>query len=99
MQLIDRESYTMPKTNKQKERKVDNFDYLVRTDSDYYYPYANGMKTGSTTGALDCLVASATKKDQNLICVVFGVSFSNKSQRWNALGPAANFFECKTSGN
>lgn len=83
MKLIDREYYMLPETNKQNERKILNYDYLVRSDSDYYYPYANGMKTGSTTGAGDCLVASATKDKQNLVCVMFGVSPNKKSQRWS----------------
>ena len=91
MKMIDRESYTMPETNKQKERVEDNYDLLVRSDSEYYYQYATGIKTGSTTGAGDCLVASATKDGQNLICVVFGVSENNKPERWNTVKSLFDF--------
>jgi D-alanyl-D-alanine carboxypeptidase (penicillin-binding protein 5/6) len=34
------------------------------------YPYANGVKTGTTTAAGKCLVASATKEGRQLLVVV-----------------------------
>ncbi|MHB8075910.1 D-alanyl-D-alanine carboxypeptidase family protein [Desulfosporosinus fructosivorans] len=34
------------------------------------YPYANGVKTGTTTAAGKCLVASATKDERQLLAVV-----------------------------
>jgi D-alanyl-D-alanine carboxypeptidase (penicillin-binding protein 5/6) len=34
------------------------------------YPYANGVKTGTTTAAGKCLVASATKEGRQLVAVV-----------------------------
>ncbi len=39
---------------------------------DYYYQYANGIKTGFTTPAGHCLASSATKKDTTYYCVVMG---------------------------
>lgn len=38
----------------------------------YYYEYATGIKTGFTSQAGNCLVASASKNDVDLIVVVFG---------------------------
>ena len=38
----------------------------------YYYPYATGIKTGSTPEAGYCLAASATRENRNLISVVMG---------------------------
>lgn len=83
MNLISNESHKMPKTNKQNSRVIENFDLLIRTDKSEYYQYANGMKTGSTRGAGGCLVASATKDGQDLVCVVFGDNSYNKQDRWS----------------
>ena len=44
-----------------------------------YYEYANGMKTGNTNAAGQCIVASAQKDDRNLICVILkGIKYSEK---------------------
>lgn len=51
---------------------------LLRSN-DYVYPYATGMKTGYTSEAEGCLAASATKGDENLLCVVF---YSPDPYRW-----------------
>ena len=92
MNLISKESHTMPKTNKQAQRQIENRDYLIRTDKpEYYYKYANGMKTGSTTGAGGCLVASATKDGQNLVCVVLGDNSTNKKERWSVVKDLFNY--------
>lgn len=43
---------------------------LLKEDSEYYYEYAKGMKTGSTDKAGKCLVSAAEKDGQNCISVV-----------------------------
>ena len=43
---------------------------LLDPESEYYYPYADGLKTGSTDEACYCLAASATKGDHTLIAIV-----------------------------
>ncbi|WAM30704.1 D-alanyl-D-alanine carboxypeptidase family protein [Caldicellulosiruptor naganoensis] len=47
-----------------------NINKLLRKNSKYYYPYANGMKTGYTAQAKRCLIASAKKDDIDLIAVI-----------------------------
>lgn len=47
-----------------------NINKLLRKNSKYYYPYANGMKTGYTAQAKRCLIASAKKDDIELIAVI-----------------------------
>ena len=44
---------------------------LIIKDSPNFYPYADGIKTGYTTPAGDCVTASATKGGVSLIAVVF----------------------------
>lgn len=85
MKMISKQFHIMPETNKQAEREIPNYDYLIRTDSERYYPYATGMKTGLTPKAGGCLVASATKNGQNLICVVFGDNSSGNNERWSVV--------------
>lgn len=46
------------------------------------YEYATGLKTGSTTMAKGCLVASAEKDGQRLIALVYGDSSEWESERW-----------------
>ena len=48
MDIIDRDSYTMPQSNKQSSKSKGNTNLLMRSDEDEYYPYATGGKTGST---------------------------------------------------
>lgn len=47
-----------------------NINKLIRSNSKYYYPFANGMKTGYTTQAKRTLIASAKKEDIDLIAVI-----------------------------
>ncbi|MCD8118758.1 MAG: hypothetical protein LUE29_04640 [Lachnospiraceae bacterium] len=45
-------------------------NYLLDENSEYYVSYVNGMKTGSTSAAGKCLVASAEIDGHEIICVV-----------------------------
>ncbi len=51
-----------------------NTNSLLNTSSQYYYPYATGLKTGMTYGAGYCLVATATKDGRTLIAIAMGAS-------------------------
>ncbi|KGP76630.1 D-alanyl-D-alanine carboxypeptidase [Desulfosporosinus sp. Tol-M] len=61
---------------RQKETEIhflepDGFMDLKNTNKLLWnYPYANGVKTGTTTAAGKCLVASATKEGRQLVAVV-----------------------------
>lgn len=50
------------------------------TDSEYYYEYATGIKTGFTGQAGSCVAASAKKDDVELIAVILN---SGNSERWD----------------
>ena len=58
-----------------------NSNKLIHEDSDYYYMYANGFKTGMTDQSGYCVVATANRFDHDIICIVFGAEDS--STRWN----------------
>ena len=49
-----------------------NTNWLVRPDSEYYCPYAKGLKTGRTTEAGNCLMSAFTIDGEQYIIGVFG---------------------------
>lgn len=67
--------YTVPATNKSKQRKLVNTNRLILTTKQsklaYPYQYAIGGKTGYTTEAGRCFVGWAKKDDKCLIACVF----------------------------
>ena len=72
-EIISTSSYTMPSTNRSStERKFTNTNKLLSPNHQYYYEYATGMKTGFTSNARNCLIASASRNGVDLISVVLG---------------------------
>ena len=59
----------------------DNSNKLIQENSDCYYMYANGLKTGMTDQSGYCVVATARRFDHDVICIVFGAEASDI--RWN----------------
>lgn len=75
--------------NKKVALPLKNTNKLVYEEKDpnkkkneYYYKYATGLKTGSTTAAGGCIVATATKGNQNLMVLVFGDATKGGADRW-----------------
>jgi len=66
----------LPETNMSDRRYFINTNNLVsRMRYPYYfYDYATGIKTGSTSEAGYCLVSSAEKGDKSIIAVIFNAS-------------------------
>jgi len=74
--------YTMPATNLSKERNLSSQSRSLLAqseDSQYYYQYANGIKTGQHSLAGYCFVGSANKQGIQLISVVLK---SGSTARW-----------------
>lgn len=89
--LVSATSYSLPTTNKydREDRIFRTTNSLLQLDNsdradNYYYKYATGIKTGFTTPAGNCLIASANKNDLELITVVLGSgqTESGLSQRY-----------------
>lgn len=77
--LVTTTTYTLPATNlyPDPDRFFKNTNELIMPDDrdavdNYYYEYANGIKTGYTNPAGECLVASAKKDDKEFIIVILG---------------------------
>lgn len=76
-QICKRQSYTSDTLGK----TWTNTNELLNQNSDFYYKYCVGLKTGSTDGAGKCLVSVGKKKDEECISVVLGET--TDEQRWN----------------
>ena len=71
--LVSTTSYTLPTTNKyNKEDRYLSTTNALLYNNDYYYKYATGLKTGFTTPAKNCLIASANKNSLELLTVILG---------------------------
>ncbi len=79
--LAAKESYTLENSSlyKGSKRVMERTNLLMMPDLPTYYEYANGLKTGFTNAAGNCIVATAQKDDRNLICVILhGIKYSKK---------------------
>lgn len=70
--LVSQYTYTVPKTNKSEERVLETTNFLINPESEYYYKYAKGTKTGYTDNAGRCLITYAEKNNTRLICIILG---------------------------
>ncbi|MBH1940444.1 D-alanyl-D-alanine carboxypeptidase [Mobilitalea sibirica] len=57
-----------------------NSNSLVNKGSSRYYPYALGLKTGTTTMAGRCLVAAARKGDKTVVAVIMNSTSTGRYQ-------------------
>ena len=68
--------YTAPRTEEKPDALAPghwkNTNYLVVPESEYYCPYATGLKTGKTPAAGNCLLTSFEYEGRILIIGVFG---------------------------
>ena len=75
--IVRRPEYILPADNIYRSRSLANGNNFVARSSDErkagrYYEGATGIKTGTTSAAGNCLVASASKDGVRLIAVVLG---------------------------
>ena len=77
--IVSAPEYKLPKDNIYRARSIINGNNFVAESGDEnkknrYYPDATGIKTGTTSAAGNCLVASASRDGVNLISVVLGAT-------------------------
>lgn len=77
--IVRRTEYTLPKDNTYRARNIRNGNnFVAKPDEEKkqgrYYPDSTGIKTGTTSAAGNCLVASASRDGVSLIAVVFGAT-------------------------
>lgn len=83
-ELIKIKTTKLPATNISKIRTISTTNHLISRyrNTFHYYPYANGVKTGNTDEAGNCLVATAEKNGVSLMSIVLGCE--NADQNENA---------------
>ena len=64
--------YTVPATNYSGTRTLSTTNFLQDNTTNYYYPYAKGVKTGFTDEAGRCLVSTASYNGYNYMCILMG---------------------------
>lgn len=70
-EIVTKMECSLPTTDLwQEERVFKNTNSLLISDHKYYYPYCNGIKTGFTTPAKNCLISSSNKDGFELISVI-----------------------------
>ena len=70
-EIVAKVSYLKPKTNKQPQTEIRNFNALIKPGQ-YFYPKAIGIKTGYHSKAVNTLVAAAEHEGRTLIAVLLG---------------------------
>ena len=92
--------YEIAPTNMSDKRILSTTNFLLDNTTNYYYPYATGVKTGFTDEAGRCLVSTASYNGYNYMCILMGCpdSSQNKyhfSESANLYRWAFNSFEFK----
>ena len=74
--------YTLPNPincEKIYEKSTEECDLIFDKNTNYWYQYAGGVKTGFTDAAGRCLVSTASYNNYNYMCILFGCT--NSTQR------------------
>ncbi len=64
--------YVVAATNMSAKRTLSTTNFLQDPNTNYYYQYAKGVKTGYTDQAGRCLVSTASYNGYNYLCIVMG---------------------------
>lgn len=87
-------SYKLPATNKSPERNLLSTDWMINPNfKTYYYKYASGVKTGTTSNAGRCIISTASKDGYNYLAIVMGAPEEDVTGDGNPDNCA--FLECK----
>lgn len=87
---VEKTSCTIEATDKYEQRYFKNTNDLINPSSKYYYEYAIGTKTGYTSQAKRCLIATSLKDNLELITVTLGAESSIPDKRYE---DTVNLFE------
>lgn len=74
MEICNNYKFTLPPTNiYNKERNLTGTNWMLNPNfKTYYYEYIQGIKTGTTTNAGQCVASKASKDGYNYLCIVMG---------------------------
>ncbi len=69
-------------TTKGTSRTLSTTNFLIDKNTNYWYQYASGVKTGYTDKAGRCLVSTASYNNYNYMCILFGCT-NSPSRRYD----------------
>ena len=77
--IVSTYQYTLPDTNKysKKDRVMTNRNYFVNPNSKFYNKNVNGIKTGTTTEAGNCVITNVKKDELEIITIILGAETYN----------------------
>lgn len=67
-------------TTKGTGRTLSTTNFLLDKNTNYWYQYASGVKTGFTDEAGRCLVSTASYNNYNYMCILFGCTNSTQKR-------------------
>lgn len=79
--------YTIEATNMSGKHTISTTNYLQDPNTNYYYQYARGVKTGFTDEAGRCLVSTATYNGYNYMCILMNCP-ANAGKRYEFIDSA-----------
>ena len=79
--------YTIEATNKSAKRILSTTNFLQDPNTNYFYQYAKGVKTGYTDEAGRCLVSTASYNGYNYMCILMNCP-PNADKRYEFLESA-----------
>lgn len=77
--------YTISATNVHEEQSIYHTNVMMDEDSNYYYEYSKGIKTGNSEQAGSCLVSKATKNGSSYILVLMHAPLSERDDYGNRI--------------
>ncbi|MDR0293634.1 MAG: D-alanyl-D-alanine carboxypeptidase [Oscillospiraceae bacterium] len=96
MEIANTEYITLPPTNMTPDgRALTTTNNLItrRRYPDYIYPFARGIKTGSTNAAGHCLLSTAERDGLTLISVVLGAAVDEETNLVRSFTETRSLFE------
>ena len=91
--IISKWNYTIPATNISEERYFETTMDLENPESDVYYPYLTGIKSGFTDEAGRCLITKAEKDGESYLLVTLGANRDRYYLSNMAFTDAVNLYE------
>lgn len=87
-------TYKLPATNKNSERNILSTNWMINPNfRTYYYAYAQGIKTGTTSNAGQCMISKASKDGYNYLGIIMGATAEDVNGDGNPDNSA--FLDCK----
>lgn len=93
-EIANTSRFTLPASNLREKQTMRTTNQLLLKDTSYYYEYASGIKTGTTTNAGRCVASTASKNGYRYLGIVMRGLY--KDANGNIIkDKLTNFSDCK----